>query len=229
MSLARSSALTLAVFDLDGTLVEASVGMALLQGLADEGLVDAQLPGRIRGMIAGRGGVTEAYRAYAHGIAGLPSSMVSATAQQVWARERQRVFPFARPAVSMLKSRGLTVALLSGSPHEIVACAAADLGCDEALGSRFFVCDGAYTGDVKTSPSVPGEKGRLIVGDHHLLVMGNSMGDASLLARACRPVAFEPSAELAQLARHSGWPIVDRHSVLTELAQGPLHSCRADR
>ncbi|MEU2432441.1 HAD-IB family phosphatase [Streptomyces sp. NPDC007861] len=212
-----------AVLDLDGTLVDASAGMALLEGLVEEGRVSAEVPSYVRSVVGQVDGVRAAYDAYARAIAGLSPAAVSAAAERVWAEERRRVFPYARPAVSLLKSRGFTVVLLSGSPHEIVARAAADLGCDDAYGSRFRLRGGVYSGGVDATPGVAGAKGRFVVGRPHLLVLGNSMADASLLARACRPVVFEPSAELDRLARDSGWPVVDRRSALSVLAAQSMH------
>lgn len=193
--------------------------MALLEGLADAGLVAGDVPEQVHTLLQSPDTLEPAYLAYARAIAGLPAVAVSATAGRVWAAQRRQLFPYVRSAINLLKSQDFTVVLLSGSPHEVVVHAGVDLGCDVFQGARFAVREGVYTGGVEASPWLPGAKHLPAVsrGRAHLLVLGNSANDAALLSAACSPVAFEPSTELILLAAEAGWPVVDRSSVLTVL------------
>jgi phosphoserine phosphatase len=202
------------VLDLDGTLIETSAGLALCDALANEGYVPPGLPALIRTRE-----LPSAYEAYARAITGLSVGDVTAVASRAWAAIP--LFAFVREAVSLLASHGFTVALASGSPVEMVRCAAAELGCVVACAGRFGVHQGRYTGKVVAAPSLPGEKERIFErlgpGPRHVIALGNTLGDAGVLARSCVPLTFEPSAELGLLAARHGWPVVDRHTVLPTL------------
>lgn len=168
-----------------------------------------------------REAATTAYGLWADAMTGVRASTVRHVAHQVWERQRAELFPFTRTVVDLLRQRGWTTVLLSGSPQEIVHVAARDLGLDHAWGAEFAVDHGIYSGRVVSAPGVPGTKLALLRSAQpgfrptDAVAIGNSLTDLELLDAVDHPVAFEPDPALRQAAAVRGWPIVDRTSIVT--------------
>ena len=218
-----------AIFDLDGTLHPGTAGLALLNELNERGTCGRasviRLTSFIRSLPQGhlhtREAATTAYQLWADAMTGVRAPTVRHVAHQVWERQRAELFPFARSVVDLLRQRGWTTVLLSGSPQEIVRVAAQDLGLDHAWGAEFAVDRDVYSGQVVTAPGVPGTKLALLRSKQpgfrptDALAIGNSVTDLELLDVVGHPLAFEPDPALREAAAVRGWPIVDRTSALT--------------
>lgn len=151
----------------------------------------------------------------------VPVRAVAAVLDEVWARQRTRVFDFAGPLVAALTSSGYVPMLISGGPQDLVARLAAELGVERFRGVSFEAAEGLYTGSLAT-PSPVGKQDAavgLAGGDRiewsRSLAVGDSLGDASVLRVVGAPVAFEPSPALRRLAGQQGWSVCDRHSLLS--------------
>ncbi|WP_159011876.1 HAD family hydrolase [Streptomyces sp. NRRL F-5123] len=214
------------MLDLDGTIHPGTVGAAVLRELVRVRAVRDNAAGAALAAVADRGAVRKSFRdtvetVYAHytaAIDGLPHQVLEEAARRAWQECRAGVFPFVRPVLSAAARRGYVTAVVSGSPEEAVAQAASDLGIAHAYGARAETAEGRCRARLLRAPGRPGQKIRCL---HDLgvrqpldparsIALGNSMSDAGLLAVVGHPIAFEPDAELAALARCHGWPVVDR-------------------
>ncbi|MFM9607541.1 HAD family hydrolase [Streptomyces niveiscabiei] len=233
-----------AVLDMDGTLVPGFLAGTLLRELRT-------LPGADHRAVNSALGVLRRYRdreishetcarafypAYARALRDLPAPLLGELGARAWERHRATLFPYARPLVGLLRAHGLVTCLLSGSPAEAIAPAAADLGVDRFWGASAELCAGVATGRLLSGPALPGGKGAVLDGlDRHTPVdwaasfaIGDSASDVETLGRVALPVAFEPDPALRRVAADRGWPVADRDTVL-DLAAVLLRGGRSSR
>jgi phosphoserine phosphatase len=227
--------LAAAVLDLDGTLYPGAVGIDWLHGLIDAGVCERAAGQRVfavlddhrRGIVDFPTMAARAYAAFASALAGIEVESAEAIARSVWARQREQLFAFVPELIACLRAHGQEPVLISGSPIEMVELVAAELGIAVARGAVFGRDAGRYTGSVDLSSGMPGEKPKILaaVGRELALVggelaldrcfaLGNSMTDAKLFECVGIPLAFEPDAELLELAEANGWRVATRHDVL---------------
>ncbi|MFE7132092.1 HAD family hydrolase [Streptomyces sp. NPDC057638] len=239
----NSPAPPLAVLDMDGTLFPGVLGTDLLAHLARTGIADTHHADAALAALQryheGRDPLTPAASAvYAHYAAALKDrhpADVAGAAGEVWAAARERLFPFTRPLLSLLENAGFTCLLISGSPQEVVRLAAADLGIAHALGTIADTHADRYTGTLSTALGLPGGKSGALraLGVHPTarpniaFAIGNSISDAEIFHQTAHPVAFEPDAELATLARRHGWATAHRHNLLETIDTTGLARHRA--
>ncbi len=134
----------------------------------------------------------------------------------------QRVKPNLRTDVLDIlrdhQAKGHTVALVSGSPQQLLDAVASSLGIDYALGTALEVKDGRYTGSM-TGPLSMNE-GKVAAVEEWAARMnldldwsktfayGDSRGDIDLLQRVGHPVAVYPDEALRAIAEERGWQIM---------------------
>ena len=214
------------MLDVDGTLIPGALAAPLPARLVDTGLCPRDRWARLRAFLVGSPAdqletsalADKANRLFAAMLTDVPCRAVSEVVADVWLRQREQVFDFVRPLVDTLRDARFTVVLISGGPEEMVAHLAADLGIDRFRGTSFAAEEGIYTGVVGTGANsgkeqVAWELTGGTVSWPESVALGNTLGDASLLARTGSPVAFEPSPALLVLARAGGWLVVDRHDI----------------
>lgn len=219
-----------AIFDLDGALHPATLGLPLLRSLAGDGVCDPRRAAELFAFVTSMDpeelrspdSADFAYRLYARALEGVPASQVCSAAKQVWNYQRQRVFDVMRGVLPKMRCHGYRTVLISGSPHEIVAEAARDLGFIRYQGAVFTVRSGVYDASIGLAPGTRDRKSdiaRRLAGNTPIdwersTAIGNSTTDLELLSAVCHPVAFEPSDTLRAAAGRFGWPITDRTSSL---------------
>ncbi|MCP3058003.1 haloacid dehalogenase-like hydrolase [Myxococcus sp. K38C18041901] len=220
----------LAVLGLDGTLTPDTLGGLLVRELMARGVCDGDVGREFLAAVdrhdsGGQdffGAVSDVHRGWERLFAGVAVPSVERAAEDVWAQARGRLFGFVRPLLQRLEAEGFLVALVSGGPIEMVNLVAQDLGIDVYRGAQMSIQRNRYTGQLLQGPGRSGGKPGIL---HELVAlhqaslersfaMGNSLSDAEILALVGFPLAFEPSAELADLAVSRGWSRVDRHDVL---------------
>ena len=112
------------------------------------------------------------------------------------------------------RERGERVYIVSATLQEIVDHIAEDLGFDGAIGSTCEVVDGVYTG--KSLRGAHGEGKALalreLAGAEQLdlsasTAYSDSYSDVPFLEAVGHPVAVNPEAKLATIARKRGWPV----------------------
>lgn len=163
------------------------------------------------------GSLQTGYGYFRRAIAATTADQLAATAAYTWSRIAPKVFAFVPDLVGLLCACGFRIWLISGSPQEIIAVAAAHLGADAWCGAALSPRD-----DRGVLPELPGDKTKaldLLIGDTHVdlersFAMGDSVSDAEIFTRLGCPVAFESNPLLAALARRNGWPTADRHTIL---------------
>ncbi|MBZ3913287.1 HAD family hydrolase [Streptomyces acidiscabies] len=219
--------LRLAVLDLDGTLVPGFAALAMTEALLD---VPGADPAAARAAIA----AIHSYQAreidheecarrfhagYAATVRGVPPQALDRAGRLAWEQVGRELHPFVRDLIALLRARGLTVCLLSGSPHQAVRQAATDLGIDpdRAWGMTFATGTGPALGLRGAKRAVLRRvEAATPVDWAHSFALGDSASDIEVLALAGHPVAFEPDPQLRTAALANGWPMADRDTVLVE-------------
>lgn len=223
-----------AVLDVDGTLYPGALGVQLLRGLSRGAACNKERVEEVFSVlnryrleqINHETMATLAYEAYAGAIAGMAEVDVAGFARQTWKEERANLFPFVGELVELLKRRGFTVVLISGSPEEMIREVAAELGITERYGALFTARGGVYTGEVDRRPGALGAKSKILaeflqqrsIDVAASFAMGDSMADLTLLQALGKPLAFEPKAELLAVARDNQWTVASRHDVMERVS-----------
>jgi phosphoserine phosphatase len=112
-----------------------------------------------------------------------------------------------------LQSKGYTTIVISGSQQTLVERFAKTYNIDIALGLDYQFSDNKL---VSIKRSIYGQKDILlkqVVEEHDLdwtdsYAVGDTSGDASMLAMVEHPIAFNPDAILLEIAKDKGWKIV---------------------
>jgi len=227
-----------AILDLDGTLMPGALGADLLAHLAETGVADPEhaclaltaLERYRCGHDTLTPAATATYTHYAAALKGQRYAAVEQAAAHVWAMARRQLFTFTRPLLQRLNTAGLHCILISGSPEEVVRLAAADLAIPHVRATTAELSDGRYTGSLTAVLGLPGGKLAALaaLGIHPTtqydiaFAIGNSISDAEIFHRTIHPIAFEPDAQLAELAAHEGWTIARRHDVLDTIDRSIL-------
>ncbi|WP_328958005.1 HAD family hydrolase [Kitasatospora purpeofusca] len=222
-----------ALLDLDGTLHPRTLGAQMLRELLRAGAsrdraagaaltaIDA-IDGRADQSAAFLTTVDEVYVNYTATVTGLPHPMLIQAASRAWQAERHAVFDFVPVLLAELTARGFVLALISGSPQEVVEEAGSALGIPHCYGARVAVVDGHCQGRLERAPGYPGEKTRCLadltakvpIDLSRSVALGDSASDIEILNAVGHPVAFEPDQELSTAAHRYGWPTADRDTAL---------------
>ena len=124
-------------------------------------------------------------------------------------------YNFTRNLAKELAEGGYYLVIISGSPQEVVGLLGKRLNFDLAIGSNYkHDKDGYYTGEMGVPTWYDKEKvlqtaldwSKFTIDDSYAI--GDTMGDASLLASVDNPIAFNPEKDLFELAQRSRWPVV---------------------
>jgi phosphoserine phosphatase len=221
----------LAVLDMDGTLFDGFLIADVVRLLASTpGCDTASARAALDTIHRYRNGVithdqcaADVYTAYGRAVAGLPVTVMQDVAAQVWDRARSGLFAHAAPLVTLLRAQGMTVHLLSGSPQDVIRQAAGALGIDHFCGLTMATQNGRLLNLMLRAPALRGAKRGILdratrgiaVDWEQSFAMGDSSADIEVLQRVGHAVAFEPDAALRLAAVEHGWPVADRHDVLT--------------
>ncbi|MBV8162057.1 MAG: HAD-IB family hydrolase [Acidimicrobiia bacterium] len=213
---------TVAVFDLDRTLIPGSSLMALARELTRRGLV----PGTQLVRHAGRNVVfrrrglgdcaVDSVRTGAlAALAGRAPSELAPVAREVGCQLASHVYGGARRLLELHQAAGDFCVLLSASPQELVEAVAQALGAHRAVGTRVEVHNGQYTGRLQGAfcygvgklTRLQDELGEVDLGTAH--AYSDSASDVPLLAACGRPVAVNPDRRLRAAARLNDWPVIE--------------------
>jgi putative phosphoserine phosphatase/1-acylglycerol-3-phosphate O-acyltransferase len=127
----------------------------------------------------------------------------------------RQVHPYARPLLDEHRAAGDRLVLASQMPVVLLDAFAARLGIHDVVGPVWEVRNGTYTG--RLDDAHPWGRGKLValrawarsaaVSLRSAHAYAGASSDANLLAAVESPVAVNPDAVLATLARLEGWPI----------------------
>lgn len=221
---------TVGILDMDGTLFRGFLATHMADALRC-------IPGRAgsarrarqaiedykAGLITHDECATRFYDAYASAVRGLPAKLMQRLATTVWLSHRTGLFPHATGLVDLVRELGLLSCLISGSPEEVIALAAAELRIEHWWGLTVGTRAGLVTGEILRAPACRGGKNAVLTELSHKididwarsLAIGDSAADVEVLDMVGHPIAFEPDPQLQEIAQHRGWTITHRHNVLS--------------
>jgi len=216
------SKVSLALFDLDNTLIAGDSDYEWGKWLVYKGKVDS---GHYQQMNE------RFYRDYERGVLDIHAYLDFALAplaeidkKELDALHREFMAQIITPmwligAENLLakhRKRGDMLVIISATNRFIVEPICKKLGVDEIIATEPEVCDGHYTGRVSGTPSYQeGKVKRLqcwLKGRRETLrdsyFYSDSINDLALLQLVDNPVAVDPDAELRVEAETRGWPVI---------------------
>jgi HAD superfamily hydrolase (TIGR01490 family) len=216
---------TLALFDLDHTLLDGDGDDLWCRFLLRHGLVDADMQSRNEQMgadyRAGRVSV-EAFSAFYAGLLAGRSPAEWAPWQDRFLAEeiRHRLPAAAHALVASHRAAGHTLVLTTASNSVIAGRTAADLGFTHWLSTELALADGVFTGQVQGIPNMREgklQRMRAWLEKHDLTpsalsaawFYSDSINDLPLLSSVGHPVAVNPDDMLHRHALANGWPTLD--------------------
>ena len=218
------SAVALAIFDLDNTLLRGDSDHAWGEFLVEQGAVDRDrfAAENNRYYAAYLAGTLDIYEFLEkHQLRPLAehdrSQLERWRAEFMHAKIRQLITPAAQALVNKHRTRGDTLLIITATNQFITAPIAAEFGIPHLIATDPEEVNGQFTGRVRGVPSYrDGKVTRLSDWLHeHQESLENSWfysdshNDLPLLNRVTHPVAVNPDTTLAEYARNRGWPILN--------------------
>ncbi len=217
--------MSLAIFDLDNTLLAGDSDYLWGQFLARHGVVDSQWyeEENRRYYAAYVAGTLDIYAFLAFSLKPLatlsPNQLTTLHAQYM----QECITPLIRPAALQLvdkhRKQGNTLLIITATNRFITAPIARAFGIDHLLATEPEMIDGRYTGKVSDVPCF--KEGKVIRLQRWLLehnatlsdswFYSDSHNDLPLLNLVTHPVAVDPDAILHQTAQQQRWPILRLH------------------
>ncbi|MCW2998757.1 MAG: family hydrolase [Solirubrobacterales bacterium] len=212
-----------AFFDLDRTLMAGSSGLHWARAARSSGLVSRRkmaayawrnVKFRLRGSTDEE---TDAVRAEVAGmLEGVRVRDLQRLAPKVLAGVLPRLYPQMLAVAYEHQDAGRPVYIVTAASQDLASVIAQIVGFDGAIGARYEVVDGLYTGqdagiftyrDGKplAMRELAAEKGIDLDGSW---AYSDSESDMPMLRAVGHPVAVNPDPELARVAREEGWEIL---------------------
>ncbi len=222
MSIEQEHALTLAIFDLDNTLLAGDSDFLWGAFLVERGIVDGDEFERENERF---------YRAYQEGVLDIfeflrfafhPLRDNRLEDLKRWRRDflREKIEPIILPMACELVERhraaGDTLLIITSTNEFVTAPIAERLGIPNLIATIPEQSNGRYTGETAGTPAFQaGKVERLLdwLGETSIELAGStfysdSHNDIPLLERVDYPVATDPDDRLRDYARDRGWPII---------------------
>ncbi len=222
-----------AVFDIDGTLIRWQLYHALSDALVDLGSIDTKAfaPVKAARMRWKQRKHQESYIEYEHRLVETFNMLLTdlrvedfeTAAEKVFSEYKDQVYTYTRALLKDLKKQGYMLFAISGSPKVIVEKVANYYGFNEFVGSEFESKNGKFTGNRVTPFGRKHEIIQDLMKKHRLglkgsMAVGDSEGDISMLEIVEKPIAFNPSQKLLEIAKSKGWDVVvERKNVVYKL------------
>lgn len=215
---------SLALFDLDLTLIPYDSGMAWLRFLVERGVLEAAAADHYleccHRYVQGALDVRTLHRVAMAPLAAHPLARLDAWQAEFATRVATEIPAAARALVAGHRDAGALCALVTATNDFIAAPFARALGFEHLLASRAQCRDGRYTGEVAGAMCHgAGKLARvdawldglgLVWGDFaHTVFYSDSASDLPLLGRVAEPVAVGPDPVLRREAQARGWRIIE--------------------
>jgi len=214
--------LTLAIFDLDNTLLAGDSDHAWGEFLVEEGMVDAEDYKQANDRF---------YQEYLNGELDIfhyqrfilqPLSRHNMEELEAWREDfmRKKVAPMMLDKAAKLlaehREQGHTLMIITATNRFITEPIAHKLGVEHLIATEPELVNGRFTGEVAGTPSFQeGKVERLndwLAGNGESLAgawfYSDSRNDVPLLEKVENPVAVDPDPTLEQIARERGWPVM---------------------
>lgn len=210
-----------AVFDLDGSLMREQLLALMVRESIDGGLFSPEAATEFRGLykeFQDRKIAFEVYdrkliEIFTRHIIGQEVAAIEEVARRVAIRHCDLLYTFSRSLLAELQATHQCITV-TGALHEVVKQLAPYWGFEHFYATELEVVDGKYTGrdrkvhfhdkerTLRSHLALPG------VTHLGLVALGDTFSDASMLALAELPIAFNPNDRLTAEAEKRGWPIV---------------------
>jgi HAD superfamily hydrolase (TIGR01490 family) len=214
--------MTLAIFDLDYTLLAGDSDHEWGEFLIAQGLVDgaAYRETNDRYFAQYLAGTLDIHAFLAFALAPLarldPATLERLRAQFLDTRIRPMIAPGAPALLAKHRARGDTLVIITATNRFVTELIARLLGVEHLIATDPEVRDGRFTGRVAGTPCYREGKvvrleawmqahGENLDGSH---CYSDSHNDLPLLARAAHPIAVDPDDVLRREALARGWPII---------------------
>ena len=221
----RGYELSLAIFDLDHTLLRGDSDHAWGQFLVEQHIVDGESYRREndRYYAEYQAGTLDIHQYLAFALRPLTqhdqSTLAAWHRQFMQSKIQPMITPAARALVDKHRQRGDTLLIITSTNRFVTAPIARAFGIDHLLATEPEIVDGRFTGRVTGTPCFrEGKLARLkewLAAQRESLddnwCYSDSHNDLPLLQIARHPVAVNPDATLADEARARGWPILMLH------------------
>ena len=214
--------MSLAVFDLDNTLLGGDSDYLWGQFLVEQGLVDSEHYERENQQFyaayeAGTLDIDEYQGFMLRPLTGRPLAELQAWRERFMAEKIQPILlPKAVELLNQHRAAGDRLVIITATNRFITAPIAERLGVAHLLATEPELVDGRYTGRTVGIPCF--QQGKVQRLNQWLADQGldlsdswfysDSHNDLPLLNRVTRPVAVDPDPTLAAHAREQGWPII---------------------
>ncbi|WP_215777872.1 HAD family phosphatase [Paludibacterium sp. B53371] len=211
--------MSLAIFDLDDTLVDGDSSSMFLQYLVDAGLAAADMLAREAAMMAdyraGQLGMEDYMLFTMQPLQGKSVQEVATwTADYIQQRILPRLFPQALAALADYRAVGRRIVIISATGDHIVQPIARALGVDDALAIQLETREGCYTGRTRGTLTYQhgkvsrlhdwlAEQGETLADSHGY---SDSINDVPLLEAVSQAHVVNPDARLAAVAAERHWP-----------------------
>ncbi|MGQ4879612.1 HAD family hydrolase [Billgrantia sp. LNSP4103-1] len=214
--------MSLAIFDLDNTLLSIDSDHAWGEFLLEQGAVDAEAyrEANDRFMADYEAGTLDIHAFLAVALKPLadnsPEQLAAWHQQFMASKIEPSILPKGEELLARHRSRGDTLLIITATNRFITGPIAARLGVDHLIAVEPEVQDGRYTGRVSGTPSYrEGKVKRLeewLAGTDFTLddawFYSDSQNDLPLLERVEHPVAVDPDPTLRKEAERRGWRIM---------------------
>lgn len=222
LSLIKVSAVRLAIFDLDNTLLAGDSDHQWGEYLCARGLVDVDAYRRTNDQfyadyLAGQLDVL-AYQNFCQEILGRTDKAVLDEWHADFMRDCIEPIILAKGEALLAKHRaaGDVLMIITATNRFITGPIAQRLGVEHLIATECGMQDGQYTGELVDVPSFQGGKITRLnawLAEHQATLAGSyfysdSHNDLPLLEQVPHPVAVDPDDRLRELALQRGWPVM---------------------
>ncbi|TAL15066.1 HAD-IB family hydrolase [Patescibacteria group bacterium] len=210
-----------AVFDIDGTIFHWQFFHELFDELVEAGVIDTSVAHPViedrrkwrQGSLdwsVYESGLVKALNA---GIVGIDKQLLEEISDRIVTVKGKVLYHYTRDLLRELQTQQYTTIVISGSQQTLVERFARTYNIDIALGLDYEFSDDKL---VAIKREIYGQKDTLlkqVVLEHGLdwhdsYAIGDTSGDAAMLALVDHPIAFNPDAKLLEIAKDKGWKIV---------------------
>ncbi|KAB2935978.1 MAG: HAD family hydrolase [Candidatus Contendobacter sp.] len=214
--------MSLAIFDLDNTLLGGDSDYLWGQFLVEQGLVDGEYYERENQRFYGQyqAGTLDIHEFLAFMLRPLAENSLTELldwrARFIEAKIRPILLPRAAELVARHRNAGDTLLIVTATNRFITEPIAELLSVPHLLATEPEFAEGRYTGRARGVPCF--RRGKVKRLDEWLDATGRDLADSwfysdshndlPLLDRVAHPVAVDPDAVLAEHARQRGWPII---------------------
>lgn len=210
-----------AVFDIDGTIFHWQFFHELFDELVEAHVIDSAIAGPVlnnrkkwrQGSVDWSEYELSLVHALNDGIVGIDKTLLEDISERIVNVKGKVLYHYTRDLLKELQGQGYTTIVISGSQQTLVERFAKTYNIDIALGLDYEFSDDKL---IAIKREIYGQKDTLlkqVVAEHGLdwadsYAVGDTYGDAAMLALVDHPIAFNPDAKLLKIAKENGWKIV---------------------